>query len=85
MNADDVQRRGLVSIAVDYKSWMRYGDRDDRFRARTVAWVLAGGEYRAPRWQGPRPGRAQEPATAGRSTDHGGPTVGTPQQGGNPA
>lgn len=46
--AEDMRRRGLVSIYVDYRSWMRYGDRDSRFRASTVAWVLTGSDYRIP-------------------------------------
>ena len=48
MSADDMRRRGLASVQIDYWSWLRYGDREDRRRAGTVAWVLTGSAYRMP-------------------------------------
>ncbi len=42
---EDVRRRALACLRVDYRSWLRYGDRADRASARTMAWVLTGHQY----------------------------------------
>lgn len=39
---EDIRERALISLQVDYKMWLRYGDMPDRMAARNAAWILTG-------------------------------------------
>jgi hypothetical protein len=48
---NDAEQRARIMIQIMYRSWMRYGDRQET-TMRTLSYVISGQVYYAPRWRG---------------------------------